>query len=90
MRSKLIPGEALAAIDPQIVAYVERVGDDNEFPFVDKFLAVKNEVGRVYRVLIADGVSEAIDADQFLVSIGCSEEPTNRYNSLFQVPQSGD
>ncbi|CAB3802749.1 hypothetical protein LMG28614_05688 [Paraburkholderia ultramafica] len=89
MKSKLIPGESLAAIDPQVVAYIERVGDDNEFPFTDKFLAIKNEVGRVYRVLIADGVGEAIEADQFLVGLGCVEEPTNRYNSLFQAPQSG-
>jgi hypothetical protein len=87
MYSKLIPHATLSAIDHLIVEFVER----DRFPrdMVEKFIAVKNEAGEVYRVIVADGVGEAIDADAFLVSIGCVEEPADRYNSAFRVPTCG-
>ncbi|SDR19285.1 hypothetical protein SAMN05443026_3208 [Burkholderia orbicola] len=89
MRSELIPGETVAAIDQSIVDYVDSVGDENPFPFVEKTIAVANEAGRVYRILTADGAREAIAADKFLTEIGCVERPTKRYNSLFHVPIKG-
>lgn len=85
MHSKLKPGIAKSAIDAQIEKFVSDQ-EENPFPMVDRYIAVKNEAGEVYRVIVADGIHEAIEADQFLVSLGCTEEPTSQYNSLFRVP----
>jgi hypothetical protein len=86
MLSELIPGQPVSAVDPLITEFVARPRPERGM--VEKFIAVKNEAGEVYRIIVADGAGEAIDADQFLVSIGCTEEPTGRYNSLFRVPPS--
>ncbi|MGP8439099.1 hypothetical protein ACT2FY_27965 [Paraburkholderia fungorum] len=86
MLSKLIPGQQFSAIDHLVTEFVARRRPERGM--VEKFIALKNEAGEVYRIIIADGVGEAIEADQFLVTIGCTEEPTGRYNSLFGVPPS--
>lgn len=85
MYIKRKPGVAESAVHHLIEKFVAEQ-EENPFPMVDRFIALKNEAGEVYCVIVADGLHEAIDADKFLVGLGCTEEPTRQYNSLFRVP----
>ena len=87
MRSNLIRGTDKAEIDPQIMAFVSKHACSGE-PLMDMRVAIRNEKGEVYRLIMADGVIEMIRAGKFLVSIGCIEETHDEFNLVFRVPSS--
>jgi hypothetical protein len=87
MRSKLIRGMARSELDPQIMAFVSGQPSAAK-PLIDMRVAIKNERGEVYRLIIADGVIEMIRADKFLMSIGCTEETSDEFDGLFRVPSA--
>ncbi|SAL42197.1 hypothetical protein AWB71_02190 [Caballeronia peredens] len=85
MRSKLIRGTARAELDPQIMAFVSKHACAKK-PLTPMRVGIKNELGEVYRLILADGMIEMIRADKFLMSIGCIEEVTDEFDLVFRVP----
>lgn len=85
MRSKLIGGTARAEIDPQIMEFVSKHACARK-PLMNLRVGIKNELGEVYRLILADGIIEMIRADKFLMSLGCVEEVTDEFDLVFRVP----
>lgn len=85
MRSTWIRGTVRSKLDAHIMAFVSNHARATK-PLIDMRVAIRNENGEIYRLIIADGVIEMIRADKFLVSIGCIEESTEEFDSLFRVP----
>lgn len=85
MRSTWIRGTVRSQLDAQIMAFLSKHARATK-PLIDMRVAIRNENGEIYRLIIADGMIEMIRADKFLVSIGCIEESTDEFDSLFRVP----
>jgi hypothetical protein len=81
----LIKGAARAELDPQIMEFVSKHAC-GEMPLVNLCLGIRNEIGEVYRSILADGVIEMHRVGKFLVSLGCIEEIDDDCDLMFRVP----
>ncbi|HEY1216570.1 MAG TPA: hypothetical protein VGE93_23335 [Bryobacteraceae bacterium] len=87
MRSELIEGVSTSELDPQIVQFISK-HPCGAPPHMYMYVAIRNEVGEMYRLIIADGIVELIRVDKFLASMGCIEEFSDAFDALFRTPSS--
>ena len=85
MRSELIHGAAKSDLDAKVVQFISK-HSCGASPHMNMSVAISNEAGKLYRLIIADGIIELIRVDKFLVSIGCIEEFVDEFDALFSVP----
>ncbi|MEZ2355013.1 hypothetical protein [Caballeronia sp. RCC_10] len=85
MHSKLVEGAETSALDAQIVQFISEYPCGAP-PHMKMSVAIRNEAGELYRLIIADGIVELIRVDKFLSGMGCIEEFAGDFDALFQVP----
>lgn len=85
MRSELIEGVTRSDLDTHIARFISK-HPSGAPPHANMFVAVRNETGGMYRLIIADGVVELMRVAKFLAGIGCVEEFTDEFDALFRVP----
>ncbi|SUT91479.1 hypothetical protein [Actinobacillus lignieresii] len=86
MKSKyLVENYPLPAIDTKITAYVEEKGED-PWGSTDFYIGIIHQ-GVLYRRLSAEGITELVGCDNFLLDLGLIKQPAAKgYDSLFEVP----
>ena len=85
MQSKLVESAATSALDAQIVQFISDYPCGAP-PHMKMSVAIRNEAGELYRLIIADGIVELIRVDKFLIGMGCIEEFAGDFDALFRVP----
>lgn len=76
---------ALPAIDASISAFVEEKGED-PWGSTNCYIGIIYN-GTRYRQLIAEGLTEWVACDYFLIDLGLTKlEPVHGYDSLFELP----
>ena len=85
MRSELIEGVARSDLDTHIARFISK-HPSGAPPNANMFVAIRNETGEMYRLVIADGVVEMMRVAKFLAGLGCVEEFTDEFDALFRVP----
>lgn len=86
MKSKyLVENHPLPEIDRLITDYVEEQGED-PWGSTDCHIGIIHQ-GVLYRCLSAEGITEWVGCDNFLMNLGLTKLPaTKGYDSLFEVP----